>query len=369
MAGTITGAAPRAHGPGIVLGLAGTAAALVGITGIADPALLPLLAVAMFTGAVFVWLDFGFTGGFRAYLEQGDGRTLGAAFIVPAVAALIVLPVGTMIDGYGRFVAPVGLSLVIGAAIFGVGMQLTNGCGSGTLVALGQGSRRMLVALPFFCLGSVAGSLLLPSALMLPGIGAVDLAGLLGPWGGLAVTEALLLAGALVILRGARPSSGKLLAGAVIGGLAAVLFLVSGQPWGITMGLTVWGAKGVAAAGIDLSGTSFWSDPWMADVLRGPFLALHASTSNVGVIIGALLAAAAMGRLRHGVAIGWRGGVAAALGGLLMGIGARLSFGCNVGAFLGGASSGSLHGFVWIAAALPGCWVGLRLQPLFEARH
>jgi uncharacterized membrane protein YedE/YeeE len=368
MAGTIAGAAPRAHVPGVVLGLAGAAAALAAISGITDPALLPLLAVAMFTGAMFIWLDFGFTGGFRAYLEQGDGRTLGAAFIVPAVAALVVLPVGTMVDGYGRFVAPVGFSLIIGAAIFGVGMQLTNGCGSGTLVALGQGSRRMLVALPFFCLGSVVGSLLVPSALALPGIGAVDLPDILGPWGGLAATEALLLAGALVILRGARPSSGKLLAGAVIGGLAAVLFLVSGQPWGITMGLTVWGAKGLAVVGIDLSTTSFWSDPWMAGLLRGPFLALHASASNIGVILGALLAASSMGRLRHGTPIGWRGGVAAALGGLLMGVGARLSFGCNVGAFLGGVSSGSLHGFVWIAAALPGCWVGIQLRPLFGMR-
>ena len=44
----------------------------------------------------------------------------------------------------------------------------------------------------------------------------------------------------------------------------------------------------------------------------------------------------------------------AALGGLLMGIGARLAFGCNIGGLVGGISSGSLHGFVWFAAALPG---------------
>ncbi|MCC6716767.1 MAG: YeeE/YedE family protein, partial [Acetobacteraceae bacterium] len=53
------------------------------------------------------------------------------------------------------------------------------------------------------------------------------------------------------------------------------------------------------------------------------------------------------------------------LGGLLMGVGARLSAGCNVGAFLGGASSGSLHGLVWLLACLPGCWLGIRLRPMF----
>ena len=58
-------------------------------------------------------------------------------------------------DGYGRFVSPIGVSLIVGAAVFGIGMQITNGCGAGTLVAAGQGSRRMWVALPFFCLGGV----------------------------------------------------------------------------------------------------------------------------------------------------------------------------------------------------------------------
>jgi hypothetical protein len=48
-----------------------------------------------------------------------------------------------------------------------------------------------------------------------------------------------------------------------------------------------------------------------------------------------------------------------------MGFGARLSYGCNVGAFVGGVASGSLHGFAWAIAALPGCWLGIRMRPWF----
>ena len=48
-----------------------------------------------------------------------------------------------------------------------------------------------------------------------------------------------------------------------------------------------------------------------------------------------------------------------------MGWGARLGFGCNIGAFVGGVASGSLHGWVWFAAALRGCVIGIRLRPLF----
>lgn len=131
MAGALSAEPPRVQVAGLLLGAAGTALAVAGVSDIGDAALLPVLAVAMLLGAMFVWLDFGFAGGLRALLSERDGHTLGAAFIVPAVAALVVLPVSMLVEGYGRFVAPIGLPLLVGAAIFGVGMQITNGCGSG----------------------------------------------------------------------------------------------------------------------------------------------------------------------------------------------------------------------------------------------
>ena len=51
--------------------------------------------------------------------------------------------------------------------------------------------------------------------------------------------------------------------------------------------------------------------------------------------------------------------ISATIGGLLMGIGARLSFGCNIGAFLGGTASGSLHGWIWFAMAFVGTYFGI----------
>lgn len=350
---------------GLVLGLGAAGLVLAAVLPLADSALPAVFAVALLIGASFVLLDFGFVSGFRALLERGDGRAAGASFLAPAVAALVVVPVGATLEGYGRFVAPLGPSLVIGALMFGVGMQIANGCGSGVLVAAGQGSRRMWVALPFFCLGGVIGSLLLPVALALPGLGDADLVAWFGPWGGLLATQALLLLGALAVLRGARPTEAMLAAAGVVGALAGLLFLVSGMPWGITAGLTLWGAKAVQALGVDIAAQPFWAEAWAQQALEGHVLAAHSSLADVGVLLGALVVAAARGRLRHGTPIGLRGAAGAAIGGLLMGVGARLSFGCNVGAFLGGASSASLHGVVWFMAALPGCWIGLRLRPLF----
>ena len=332
-----------------------------------DVRLFWIFAVALMLGAAFVELDFGFTGGFRDLLERGDGRALGAALVIPAVAALVVVPVGYMSPDYTRFVAPVGLSLLIGAALFGIGMQLANGCGSGCLIAAGRGARRLWVALPFFALGGVLGSLMLPGALDLPSLGIVDLAQLLGPWGGLVAVETVLALLAWGLLRKGRPAPAQLYAGAIIGVLAVMLFLVAGEPWGITMGLTVFGAKVLQALGIDLTRFSFWASGGARDLLSAPVLTMPSALSDVGLLLGAGLAASVGGRFRLGVPITIRQAAAGALGGLLMGVGARLSFGCNIGAFVSGTASGSLHGLVWIIAVLPGCWLGIRLRPWFDA--
>ena len=43
--------------------------------------------------------------------------------------------------------------------------------------------------------------------------------------------------------------------------------------------------------------------------------------------------------------------------------GARLAFGCNIGAYFSGIVSGSLHGWLWAVAAFLGSVVGTRLRP------
>jgi hypothetical protein len=48
-----------------------------------------------------------------------------------------------------------------------------------------------------------------------------------------------------------------------------------------------------------------------------------------------------------------------------MGWGARIGFGCNIGAFVSGVGSGSLHGWIWVAAAFGGSLIGIRLRPFF----
>ena len=327
-----------------------------------------LLGVAAALGWVFQASSFGYASAFRAWMTRGDGSGLAAGVLVAAVAALVIVPVSAFGAGYGGYVQPLGPPAVAGAALFGLGMQLGNGCASGTLYAAGGGSRRMWVVLPFFCAGGVLGSLVLPAALELPSLPPVGLGKVFGPWGGLAAT--LALAGALTALllrRGPRPSPAQLRAAVAIGALAALAFLLSGQPWGITSGLTLWGAKAAGALGFDLTGSTYWMWDGPRRDLAGSLLAQDSSLMDIGFILGATLAAGWRGRWRGQPWPRLRGLVAAGCGGLLMGIGARLAFGCNIGAMVGGIASGSLHGFLWFFAALPGCWLGIRLRPWFAA--
>ena len=60
------------------------------------------------------------------------------------------------------------------------------------------------------------------------------------------------------------------------------------------------------------------------------------------------------------VAMGLRG--TAVFGGLLMGYGARLAFGCNICGMLAGIVSGSLHGWLWLVAGFAGTMLGVRLR-------
>jgi uncharacterized protein len=323
-------------------------------------------------GVAFLKAEFSFTVSWRRFLTKGEAGGLLGGLIVIAICALAVVPVAALAPKYGGAMAPIGPSLVIGAFVFGIGMQLANGCGSGTLYTVGGGSGRMLIALLFFVIGSVFGSLSLPAFLALGGLDPVLASDYLGAWGGLAATLASIAIAAGLIVTVARrhranfiPSRNYVIGGIAIGLLCVAVFAAGGHPWSVTFGFTVWGAKAASALGFDLSHSAFWQWPGPRRALGESVLSDTSSLTDFGMLFGAMAAAAAT---KPFAATAWppmKSLLAAGLGGLLMGWGARLGFGCNIGAFVGGVASGSLHGWIWFLAALPGCLVGIRLRPLF----
>src|SRR5205823_8022452 len=133
-------------------------------------------------------------------ITRGQPDGLLAGLLLIAIASTVIVPVTALLPGFGGAIAPLGPSLVVGAFTFGVGMQIANGCGSGTLYTAGGGSGRMLVTLAFFVAGSLIGSLQLPTFMALGGVDPVLASAYVGPWGGLALTLAsiVLVAGVIV---------------------------------------------------------------------------------------------------------------------------------------------------------------------------
>jgi hypothetical protein len=323
-------------------------------------------------GVAFFKAEFSYTASWRRFLTRGEAGGLLAGLIVIAICAVVVIPMATFLPKYGGAIAPLGPSLIIGAFVFGIGMQLANGCGSGTLYTVGGGSGRMLVTLLFFVIGSVFGSLSLPVFLTLGGIDPVLASDYLGAWGGLVATLASIGLVALLVIAVARrrganfiPSRNYVIGGLAIGLLCVAIFLAGGHPWSVTFGYTVWGAKAATTLGFDLSQSAFWQWPGPKHALAESVLSDTSSLTDFGMIFGAMAAAAASKPFARASWPPAKSLLAAVIGGLLMGWGARLGFGCNIGALVGGVASGSLHGWVWLLAALPGCLVGVRLRPLF----
>jgi len=331
--------------------------------------------VALFTlgtalGTMFLLFQYGFASGWRNFILNGDMMPLAAHFLLAALCAVIFIPAKIWGLTATGSLAPVSVSLFIGAFAFGIGMQLTNGCGSGVLFSFGGGSGRMLVALPFFVVGSVIGSIILPPILDWGQLAPIQIGGDLPDYARTLVNLALLGGASLSFwwigrARGQSMSFRLVRASVLIAILCWAVFALSGHPWGVTFGFTLWGAKLAEFFGVDMGAFAFWQWPGPARALRHSVLADTSSLMDIGMLIGAGLWAALTGALHKQVWPNRTQLVGAALGGLLMGAGARLAFGCNIGAFLAGTASGSLHGWIWFVMALGGSWVGIRLRPFF----
>jgi len=363
---------PRLDGPFLVASSLALAVlvALVLIDG--QPAAAALLTLGFALGAVFLKAEFSFTASWRRLIVRGQADGFLGGLLLIAIAAAAIVPVAALVPGFGGAIAPIGPSLIAGAFVFGLGMQLANGCGSGTLYTVGGGSGRMIIALAFFIAGSVIGSLHLPTFLRLGGIDPVLASNYFGPWGGLVATWASLALAALIGIavakrRGASITpSPKIVFGAIaIGLLSIAVFAAGHHPWSVTFGFTVWGAKIATLFGADFSHAEFWQWAGPKRALGDSILSDTSSLTDLGMILGAMAAAAASAPFARNPWPPFKSLLAAAVGGLLMGWGARLGFGCNIGAFIGGVASGSLHGWVWFVAALPGCMIGIKLRPLF----
>lgn len=348
--------------------------------------LLVLLGIGF--GLVLQGARFGFTTGWRDFIESRNPQGLWAQMLLLALAGALTLPLIAASGGeLVGAVAPLTFSLLIGAFVFGLAMQITDGCGSGTLYKAGAGAPLSFAVLPTFILGSFLGASHQPAWVSLGGLPAVDLLQFGVP---VAITITVVGCALVAIIAGVManrtPAKQELqvswaadgahagfptppsrwarrwwLGALLLAGLYVLHLLVAGQPWGIVYGIGLWGAKIAGAFGWNPAADAFWGIDPHALRLAEPLLADVTSVTNIGLIYGALMASRWNGTPNI-VSPSAKRLIIASIAGLVLGYASRLAFGCNVGAYLGGIASASLHGWVWFAMAFIGSIYGVRLR-------
>ena len=382
-------AVPPLGAPGLLAG----AVLILGCLALAleyGPAQGALFIVGGALGVALYHAAFGFTSAWRVFISEGRGRGLRAQMVMLAIAVVLFFPflaTGTLLGHEVRgSISPISTSVVVGAFMFGIGMQLGGGCASGTLFTAGGGNARMLITLLFFIIGSVLGTVNFDWWTSLPSLPATSLVQL-GALPGIAASLALfaLIVGITVLVEKRRngrlesaPSAPRhgvqrylrgpwpLVFGAVaLAMLNFATLALAGRPWGITSAFALWGAKGAQLIGIEPTAWAYWQTPGNAKALSQSVFADITSVMDFGIIAGAMLAAALAGNFAPSLKIPLRSVLAAVAGGLLLGYGARIAYGCNIGAYFSGIASGSLHGWLWLVAAFSGNWAGVALRPYF----
>lgn len=345
-------------------------------------------------GIALYHASFGFTTAWRRFISERRGSGLRGQMIMLAVAVCLFFPVlaeGSLFGHDARgFVRPLGFSVLVGAFIFGIGMQIGNGCASGNLFHSGGGQIRALPAMIGFAAGGLWATADYEWWTTLPQLTPFSFIEWLGPFAAILMNVAIfgLIALLTVVLEKRRHGAleqqetstnsllQRLLSGPwpyIWGAVALALMNFAtlaaiGRPWSVAVAYPLWGAKAAQWFELDLDFDfwSYWLQPGRESALYEPLTQDMTSVMNIGILLGAFLAASLAGRFSLQWRMPWQHWLASVIGGVMLGYGATIAFGCNIGAYFSGIASGSLHGWLWLVAAFAGSMLGSKLRPLFR---
>jgi len=298
---------------------------------------------------------FCMNSAFRSILFEKDKSLLRAWILV----LVINIPVVTLLSQVG-FLTPQVVpffwpALLAGGLLFGVGMVLAGGCVSGTYYRAGRGMVGSWVALVGFLLG-----------------GATLEGGLLSPlkeilrtsrpeWSGEAPT--------LFTLLGLKGVTGSwILIGLLL--VPALWYLLKAPEQKFLIGWS-WKTTGLLVGVLAVAGwviSAFWNRNFGLSFTQ-PSIALirfftQGETGGIGlplyILIGVPFGAFWSAYLEGGLQ--WSAPDGASLvrqsgGGLLMGIGAALAGGCNIGHGITGLATLSLGSILGVVSIMAGCWI------------
>jgi uncharacterized membrane protein YedE/YeeE len=388
----------------------------------------PKLGLFLITGLAIGYVmqrsRFGFAGGIKRLYVTGDSSLTKALMFLLAISIIITAAIhygafaggaevafravgGAKIIPGTQSVKPINILTVLGGTLFGIGMMFGGGCASGTLTDAGEGEGRALIVLFFFITGSLWGTYNMTwweSTVFSTWSNKVYLPDTFGYIGAIIIS----LLGCLVVYVFAKWYENKrkrantlilpeyaqwekelpetmdykffsketyhkffvkrwsFYTGAVLlTVMFEVILLTTGKSWGVTSTFVTWGAWVYGSLGlVDVSTWESFSS--QMDTIYGGFMNDPDSMRNLGIILGATISPLLAGHFSFKRNFKLKDVAFYAIGGLLMGYGARLAIGCNIGAFYSAVANFSLSGWVFMLALIFGGIIGVKLVKMFK---
>ena len=299
--------------------------------------------------------------------------------------------------------ARIGLSLVIGSFLFGIGMQLGSGCASGTFVGIGGGFLKAYVVLPFFIIGATIFTLnpfyhfwsKLPKTekevtipfyctllilLYLYGITLLidflkekkkkdrkelisddngDTKQLIPPENEKDTEKDIKEKEESKSTIKLYSSLHNVIVAVSIGIVISLFYLCVGSMIGVMGVFSIIGAYFLKLFGATPEKWDFFNIFFDGQLPKNMF-DVTIFNSDLLMAMGAFVAASIKGVFGKSQNKGAMEYVKGMIGGLLMGMGARMAGGCNIGAMTSGITSSSLHGFIWMFSAILGSFCMLK---------
>ncbi|MCF6464737.1 YeeE/YedE family protein [Clostridium sp. Cult2] len=369
-------------------------------------------------GYIFTRSRYGFAGGVRKIYFTGDGSLTKALLLMFALSMIATVGIhygaaqkgavtafnaaegDAIIPGTG-FVQKASLSTIIGGILFGIGMIFGGGCASGTLTDTGEGEAKGWIVLLFFCIGGVFGTAMdswwKESFFSQAGI-RVYLPDVFGYVGTIIVSLLLLLLIYVITNKyeDKRKKEGtqnkevyedwqkplpelkeykffsketyhkmfverwSFYTGAVLTALIFIFIInTTGTSWGVSGPYTLWGVWLFEKVGIDFGSMPAFKG--IVDTVNNGLLNHPVTIRNIGMIFGSAIALLLAGNFKFNFDFKGKDALFYAIGGILMGYGAKVAGGCNAGALYSGLSNFSLSGWFFLVAMTVGGIIGSRI--------
>jgi uncharacterized protein len=353
--------------------------------------------------AQVLWAAFALAAVFGALAQRTHFCTMGAvADIVNmgdwARMRMWLLAIGVAMIGFNAMVAAgwvqagqsiyagsrlIWLSNVVGGLLFGFGMVLASGCGSKTLVRIGEGNLKSLVV---FFVAAVAAYATMRGIVAVARVASIDrvaaelpagqdlpsllAAAGLGAKATLALVLGLAIGGGLIVFVLARAegrSGDVLLGGLGIGAVIVGVWWVSGRLGHLAEHPVTLEEVFIATNSQRMESLTFvaplaYTVDWLILFSDKSKVLTIGIVTTLGVIAGSALVALATKRFR------WQGFANTEdtanhlVGAVLMGVGGVTAMGCTIGQGLSGVSTLALGSFIALAGIVAGAVLALRYQ-------